>query len=100
MVFGHRKCSGGTGYISGHRKGFRATPGKDMGLMGQVREHTSPQGAGAPTIWDGVGGEGKRARERKVWIRIPTSFSLPPLSNSFHLGYIWPGGARLGRDSK
>ena len=27
--------------IPGHRKGFRATPRKDMGLMGHVREHTS-----------------------------------------------------------
>ena len=27
IVFGHRKCSGVTGYVSGHRKGFRATPG-------------------------------------------------------------------------
>ena len=34
----------------------------------------------------------------KVWIRIPTSFPLLPLS--FTLGYIWQGGARLGRDSK
>ena len=28
IVFGHRKCSGGTGYVSGHRKGFRAPPGE------------------------------------------------------------------------
>ena len=25
MIFGHRKCSGGTGCISGHQKGFRAS---------------------------------------------------------------------------
>ena len=32
---------GSTGYLSGHRKGFRAPPTKDMGLMGQERKHTS-----------------------------------------------------------
>ena len=52
--------------IPGHRKGFWATPGKDMGLMGQVREHTSPQGAGAPPIgpawWEK--GKGEEEKER------------------------------------
>ena len=40
--------SGSTGYLSGHRKGFRAPPTKDMGLMGQEGKHTSHKGAGAP----------------------------------------------------
>ena len=39
---------------------FRASPGKDMGLMGQVREHTSPQGAGALPI-----GPGRKEKERR-----------------------------------
>ena len=50
MVFGHRKCSGGYQVLIGSPERVSGTPGKDMGLMGQVREHTSPQGAGAPPI--------------------------------------------------
>ena len=59
MVFGHRKCSEGTGYLSGHRKGVSGTPGKDMGLMGQVREHTSP--ARQPYEEEKERGEGKES---------------------------------------
>ena len=29
---------------TGSPEGVRANPDKDMGLMGQVREHTNPQG--------------------------------------------------------
>ena len=44
IVFGHQKCFGVTRYLSGHRKGFRAPPTKDMGLMGQEGKHTSHKG--------------------------------------------------------
>ena len=44
--------------IPGHRKGFRANPGKDMGLMGQVREHTYRASH--------VGRKEKERRKRKV----------------------------------
>ena len=27
------RCSGGTGYVSGHRKGVLGTPSKDLGLV-------------------------------------------------------------------
>ena len=39
MEFRHRSVLGSTGYLSGHRKGFRAPPTKDMGVMGQEGEH-------------------------------------------------------------
>ena len=42
MIFGHRKCSGGTGYISGHWKGFRASPRQLHGPNGPRRGQTSP----------------------------------------------------------
>ena len=40
--------SGGTGYLSGHRKGFRAPPAKDMGLMCQEGKRTSHKGLVRP----------------------------------------------------
>ena len=43
-----RSVPGGIGYISGHRKGFRAPPTKDMGLMGQEGKHTSHKGLVRP----------------------------------------------------
>ena len=55
-VFGHRKCSG---YISGHRKGFRAPLTKDMGLMGQEGKCTSHQGLVRP-----LHGPNQREKER------------------------------------
>ena len=66
--------------ISVHRKGFRATPDKDMGLMGQVREHTSPQGAGAPPIGPAMCGERKR---RGVKGKYEVGLLLPSPPPSF-----------------
>ena len=51
IVFGHRKCSGGTGYISGHRKGFRASPRQLHGPNGTRRGQTSPLGACLSPSW-------------------------------------------------
>ena len=65
-------------------------PGNPMGHMGLVKEHTSPQGASAPYKAIG-GGEGKGGRARKVWIRIPTSFPLPPFPSP---SVIYGRGAR------
>src|SRR5215216_401208 len=92
MIFGHRKCSGGTGYLSGHQKGFRAPPAKDMGLMGQEGKHTSHKGAGAPPIWASQIGEGKGKEKRKKGIGFP----LPPLSFLLRIG-IGKGRGRIGR---
>ena len=58
MVFGHQKCFGGYRVLIGSPEGVSGNPSKDMGFMGQEREHTSPQGAGAPYKAIG-GGEGK-----------------------------------------
>ena len=76
MVFGHQKCFGGHRVLIGSPEGVSGTPDNPMGHMGLVKEHTSPQAAGAPYKAVG-GGEGKWERERKVWIRIPTSFPHP-----------------------
>ena len=92
MIFEHRKCSRGTGYVSGHRKGFWVPPEKDMGLKGQEGKHTSHKGAGAPPIWAGQIGEGKGKKERKKGIGFP----LPPLPFLLRIG-IGKGGGRIGR---
>src|SRR6266536_5499550 len=95
MVFRHRKCFGGTGYLSGHRKGVSGTPGKDMGLMVQVREHTSPQGAGAPPIGPAIwGGKERRGGEGKYEVGL----LLPSRSPSFlsPLSKKRKGGGRIG----
>ena len=44
---------GGIGYLSGHQKGFRAPPAKDMDLMGQEGKHNSHKGLVRP-IWAGL----------------------------------------------
>ena len=44
------------GYLSDHRKGFWEGHGDLLGLLGQRGKHTSPQGAGAPSIWAGHSG--------------------------------------------
>ena len=36
------------------RKGFRAPPAKDMGLMGQEGKRTSHKGLVRPPIWSGL----------------------------------------------
>ena len=42
MVFGHQKCFRGYWVLIGSPEGVPGTPPtKDMGLMGQEREHTS-----------------------------------------------------------
>ena len=55
---------------TGSPEGVSGNPGEDMGLMGQVREHTSPQGAGALPIEPATWGERKRrggnGKERKA----------------------------------
>src|SRR6266536_1239103 len=87
MIFGHRKCSEGTGYISGHRKGVPGTPGKDMGLMGQERDRPAPGGLVRPHIGR-IGGKGRRRRENeRGGFGLPLSF-LPP-SPSFPLRHFW-----------
>src|SRR3954468_22385091 len=97
MVLGHWKCSGGYRVLIGSPEGVSGTPSNPMGHMGLVKEHTSPQGIGAPYKAIG-GGEGKGERERKVWIRISTSFPHPPLSFPFmHLRKGGrPGGPQVG----
>ena len=50
IVFRHRKCSGGTGYVSGHRKGFRAPPAKIWALLGQERDIPAHKGLVRPHI--------------------------------------------------
>ena len=77
MVFGHQKCSREYQVLIGSPEGVSGTPGNPTAHMGLVKEHTSPQGDDATYKAIG-GGEGKWVRARKVWIRIPTSFSLPP----------------------
>src|SRR5215216_2796990 len=79
MLFRHRKCSEGSGYISGHRKGVPGTPGKDMGLMGQERDRPAPGGLVRPHIGR-IGGKRKEGKgEGKGRIR-PPPFLLSPLS--------------------
>ena len=69
--------------LSFYRKGFRAPPAKDMGLMGQEGKHTSHKGAGAPPpIWAGQIGEGKGKKERKKGIGFP----VPPLPFLLRIG--------------
>ena len=92
MVFGHRSVSGCIRYLSGHRKGFRAPPTKDMGRMGQEGKRISHKGADAPPIWSGQIGEGKGKEERKKEIGFP----LPPLPLLLRIG-IGKGGGRIGR---
>ena len=72
IVFGYQKCSGVTGYVSGHRKGFRATPGKLHGPYGPRGEtHQSQRGWCAPPIWAGQIGVEKGKEERKKGIGFP-----------------------------
>ena len=93
--------------IPGHRKGFRATPDKHIGLMGQVREHTSPQGAGAPPIGPATWGErerrgGKGKYEVGLLLPSPPPSFLSPLSKYGKGGRIGLGAQvgflLLGRD--
>ena len=78
MVFGHRKCSGGYRVLIGSPEGVSGTPGNPMGHMGLVKEHTSPQGAGAPYKAIG-GGEGKGEGKGKCGLGFPP----PSLTPSF-----------------
>ena len=95
IVFGHRKCSGGTGYVSGHRKGFRATPGKLYGPNGPRVGQTSPKRGWCapyrPNRRRRKGREGRRKGEDSA-----SPFPSPPPSLSFPLRWIWKGGGRLG----
>src|SRR3989337_2907259 len=99
MVFGHRKCFGGYRVLIGSPEGVPGTPGKRYGPYGPRGEMHQPQGAGAPPIWAGLGGEGKRGRERKEWNRIPPSFPLPLFpspSDKYGRGAALGGGPQVG----
>ena len=89
MIFGHRKCSGGTGYISGHRNGFRAPPDIYMGLMGQEGKHISQQALLRPPY----GPNERRRKEGKGEGKGGFSHPLPSLlpSLSFPLRQIRKG---------
>ena len=63
MVFGHRKCFGGYQVLIGSSEGVLDTLGKRYGPYGPRGETHQPQGAGAPPIWAGLGGEGKGERK-------------------------------------
>ena len=100
MIFRHQKCSGGTGYISGHRKGFRASPRQLHGPTGPRRGQTSPSGVGAPHVGQNKG-EGKRGRDKgRGAIRPPPSFSPPssfrPPPGEYGRGVAELGGAQVG----
>ena len=51
MVFGHRMCFGRYRVLNGSPEGVSGTPRKDVGLMVQVKEHTSPLWAGLSLPW-------------------------------------------------
>ena len=100
MVFGHRKCSKGYRVHIGSPEGVPGNPGKDMGLMGQVREHTSPQGAGAPPIGPATWGDrerrgGKGKYEVGLLLPSPPPSFLSPLSKYGRGGRIGLG-AQVG----
>src|SRR6266536_2525695 len=90
MIFRHRKCSGGTGYISGHRKGFRAPPAKDMGLMGQEGKRSSQQGLLRPPYGPHLRERKEGKREGRGGIRPPPSF--PPPSSFLPPPELMEGG--------
>ena len=85
MIFGHRKCSGGTGYISGHRKGFRAhtpPPRQRYGPYWAKGGTDKPlRGWCGPPIWAGQIGVEKGKGERKKGIGFPPSPSSLPTPN-------------------
>ena len=70
MVLRHRKCFGGCWVLIGSLEGVSGTPSNPMGHMGLVKEHTSPQGAGAPYKSIG-GGEGKGEGKGKCGLGFP-----------------------------
>ena len=68
------------GYISGHRKGFRAPPGKDMGLMGLEGKRSSQQGLLRPSY--GPHQRRKERGEERRKGRDSASPFLPPPENT------------------
>ena len=81
MVFGHRKCFRGYRVLIGSPEGVSGTPGNPMDHMCLVKEHTSPQGDGAP--YKAIGGaEGKGEGKAKCGLGFPLP-SSPPLSFPF-----------------
>ena len=96
IVFRHRKCFGGTGYLSGHRKGFRAPPAKDMSLMGQEGKRSSQQGLPCPPYGPHLRGRKQGKREGRGGIRPPPSFP-PPSSFLSPPEFMEGGEAELGR---
>src|SRR5215216_4845135 len=95
ILFGHRKCSGGTGYISGHRKGVPGTPGKDMGLLGQEGKRSSQQGLLRPPYGLHLRERKGETREGRGGIRPPPSF--PPPSSFLPSPVLMEGGRRPSR---
>ena len=82
IVFGHRKCSRGTGYVSGHRKQFRATPNKLYGPNGPRERQTSPKrGWCAPYRPNRRRRKGRKGRRKGEDSASP--FPSPPPSLSF-----------------
>jgi hypothetical protein len=91
MVFGHRKCFGGHRVLIGSPEGVPGTPGKRYGPYGPRGETHQPQGAGAPPIWAGQGGEVKGKEERKESEYDSPFLLSSPLS--FPSGAAHMGGA-------
>ena len=98
IVFGHGSVPEGIGYISGHRKGFRAPPAKIWALWAKRGIDQPTRGWCAP-IKAEIGGEGKRGREKEgEGFGLPLPSLLPP--PSFPFQNLWKGEGRIGEAPK
>ena len=97
IVFGHWKCSGVTGYVSGHQKGFWATPGKLYGPYGPRGETHQPQRGWCPPHmgWPNWRRKGEGGKEKGNRIS-PSPSSLPtPNRNRKGVGRIGRTPSRI-----
>ena len=92
IVFGHRKCSGGTYRVTGRGSGH--PPAKIWALLGQGRDRPAPSGLVHPHMSRPMWRKEKGRRKGNRGNMIPPSFPLCPLS--FPPPEVRKGGGRIG----
>ena len=100
MVFEHQKCFGGYRVLIGSPQRSYGHPRQRYGPYGPREGTQQPTRGWCAPIEAGPMRKRKEERERKVWIRIPTSFPhplFPPPSCIHEKGGVGQGRAPRGQ---